>query len=250
VVTAFRYDVTVAHTRVDPVRHDVRRDGYLWFVDLDDLPRLPRALRGLARFEARDHVGDPCRTIRENVDAYLAENGIDLGGGRITMLAGARSLGYVFNPLSLFWCHDGDGVLRGVVAEVHNTYRQAHRYLLRPDGAGRAEAVKAFFVSPFNPVDGFYRMSVPEPGERLSLAITLHRPEGRPFTTSVRGARRPATTAAVIGVALRRPLETYRVRAAITAHGIALWRKGLRVQPRPADPRRGDHPGALQPGGL
>jgi cyclopropane fatty-acyl-phospholipid synthase-like methyltransferase/DUF1365 family protein len=231
-VVTWLYDVEISHVRAEPVRHDVRHRSYLWFVDLDDLPD-----HGvLARFEARDHLGDPAASLRANIDAFLAEHGIDLRGGRITMLANARSFGYVFNPLSLFWCHDPAGELTCVIAEVHNTYGQRHRYLLRPDDAGRAETGKQFYVSPFYPVDGYYRMNVPEPGERLAITITLHRPGGRPFTASVRGTRRTANRRARVGVALRHPLETWRVRALITKHGIALWRKGLPVQPRPTHP--------------
>jgi cyclopropane-fatty-acyl-phospholipid synthase len=226
------YEVDVAHVRAAPVRHDVRHRSYLWFVDLDDLPRHGR----LASFRAADHLGDPHRTLRENVDAYLAANGVDLHGGRITMLTGARSLGYVFNPLTLFWCHDRTGAVVCVVAEVHNTYGQRHRYLLRPDDAGRAEVAKEFYVSPFYPVDGYYRMSVREPDERLAVTITLHRPNSPPFTASVRGVRRPATRRAVVATALRHPFETWVVRALITKHGIALWRKGLPVRVRPPHP--------------
>ena len=226
------YEVDIAHVRADPVRHDVRRSSYLWFVDVDDLPRhWP-----LARFVAADHLGDPQRTIRYNVESYLAEHGIELGGGRITMLANARSLGYVFNPLTLFWCHDRSGEVVAVIAEVHNTYAQRHRYLLRPDDAGRVDTAKQFYVSPFHPVDGYYRMSLPEPGETLAITITLHRPDSRPFTASVRGVRRPATRRAVLSATLRHPLETWLLRASITAHGIRLWRKGLPVQPRPPHP--------------
>ena len=116
------YEVEIRHVRADPVRHDVRHRSHLWFVDLDRLPRLPRGLGWLARFEARDHLGDPHRSLRANLDEYLAEHGIDLHGGRITMLANPRSFGYVFNPLSLFWCHDRDGEIVCVIAEVHNTY--------------------------------------------------------------------------------------------------------------------------------
>ena len=93
------------------------------------------------------------------------------------MLTNARSLGYVFNPLTLYWCHDRCGCeLVCVVAEVHNTYKQRHRYLLRTDDAGRVDTAKEFYVSPFYPVDGSYRMSLPEPGEQLAITITLHRP--------------------------------------------------------------------------
>jgi cyclopropane fatty-acyl-phospholipid synthase-like methyltransferase/DUF1365 family protein len=230
------YDVEIVHVRAEPVHHEVRQSSYQWFVDLDDLPTLPRPVRALARFESRDHLGSTDRTLRQNLDDYLAENGIDLQGGRITMLANARSLGYVFNPLSLFWCHGADGELVCVVAEVHNTYGGRHRYLMQTDDAGRAETEKQFYVSPFYPVDGFYRMSLPEPGERLSITVTLHRPGQRPFTASVRGVRRAATTRAVLWTALSRPAETWRVRASITRHGVALWRKGLPVVPRTPAP--------------
>jgi cyclopropane fatty-acyl-phospholipid synthase-like methyltransferase/DUF1365 family protein len=241
VVTNRLYEVDIAHVRSTPMRYEVHHRSYQWYVDLDDLPRLPRPLRVLARFQSRDHVGDPQLSLRENLDAYLAAQGIDLHGGRITMLANARSLGYVFNPLSLFWCHDANGDLVCVVAEVHNTYRQRHRYLLRTDDAGRAEVDKQFYVSPFYPVDGYYRMSVREPDEQLAVTVTLHRPNDRPFTASVRGVAIPATTGAVLRAVLRHPLETLVIRAAITAHGLRLWRKGLPVQPRPPRPSTEEH---------
>jgi cyclopropane fatty-acyl-phospholipid synthase-like methyltransferase/DUF1365 family protein len=217
------FDVDIRHVRTDPLRHDVRHRGHLWFVDLDDLPRHAP----LASFP-------PAATIRAEVEGFLRGHDVDLHGGRITMLCNARSLGYVFNPLTVFWCHDRSGALECVVAEVHNTYGQSHRYLLRTDDAGRAETEKQFYVSPFYPVDGFYRMSLPEPtAERLALTITLHRPGSAPFTASVRGVGRPATRRAVVQAVARRPLETYGVRADITRHGISLWRKGLPVQARP-----------------
>ncbi|MDT4997048.1 MAG: uncharacterized protein QOD45_1116, partial [Pseudonocardiales bacterium] len=224
-------DVQIRHVRTDPVRHDVRSRSYLWLVDVDELPRLRWPLGGLARFRAGDFLGDPALSIRENADTFLAEHGIDLRGGRITLLANPRSLGYSFNPLSVFWCHDPDGTLACVIAEVHNTYGAGHRYLLRPEGADPVDTEKLLYVSPFYPVDGYYRISVPEPDERVAITVTLHRPGERPFSASVRGAVRPATPMTIARTLARRPVETWRVRAAITAHGLALWRKGLPVAP-------------------
>ncbi len=186
----------------------------------------------LAAFNAADHLGDADRTIRENVDAFLAESGIDLHGGRITMLAQPRNLGYVFNPLTLFWCHDPSGEVVCVVAEVHNTYGGRHAYLVQPDERGGAETAKALYVSPFYPVDGFYRMSVPEPGEQLAINVTLHRPQGKPFVASVRGLARPFRTSVLLRFAVRYPLSTYLVRVGIVWHGIRLYLKGLPVMPR------------------
>ena len=147
-------------------------------------PRAAAALRPLAGFTAADHLGDPDGTLRGNVERYLATQDIDLDGGRITMLASARVFGHVFNPLSLFWCHDAAGELRCVVAEVHNTYGERHCYLLETDDAGRATVPKAFYVSPFNDVDGQYRMKLPEPAERLAVSIVLEREGQKPFVAT------------------------------------------------------------------
>ena len=157
------YECRITHTRLAPLRNVFTYRTYQWLVDLDHLPRPGRFLRLLAGFDSRDHLGDPQRPIRDNLDRFLMSQGIDTGGGRVVMLAHARVLGYVFNPLTVYWCHRPDGALACVVAEVHNTYRQRHAYLLRPDERGRAQTPKEFYVSPFYPVDGGYRMSLPEP---------------------------------------------------------------------------------------
>jgi cyclopropane fatty-acyl-phospholipid synthase-like methyltransferase/DUF1365 family protein len=223
------YDVDIVHHRQTPVIHRVRQRGHMWFVDIDRLPCVPL----LARFDSADHAGDPAHSIRANVDTFLAEHGVDLDGGQVTMLAQARSLGYVFNPLSLFWCHAPSGALVCVIAEVHNTYGQRHRYLVFPDDRGGAVTSKEFYVSPFYPVDGYYRMSLPEPDERLAITITLHRPDGKPFTASVRGVRRTAGPGNALAAAVRQPLATYRTRLQIARHGMALYLKGLPVIARP-----------------
>jgi DUF1365 family protein len=231
-VTAL-YDTTITHLRTTPVRHRFSYRSYCWLVDLDDLPRLPRLLGPLARFEARDHVGDPGATLRANLDTLLAGHGIDLAGGRILMLANARVLGYSFNPISVFWCHARDETLRCLVVEVHNTYGGRHAYLVETDARGRAAVAKQLYVSPFNPVDGEYRLSLPEPHERLRLVVTLHRPGAAPFVASVRGLRRPVTAAAVLRAGIRVPAAPLLGMARIRLQGLRLWRRGLPVQPRP-----------------
>ena len=221
------YEVTISHGRAAPLRNVFRYRSYLWLVDLDHLPRVP----WLARFRARDHLGDPRASIRANLEAFLAARGVDLGGGRVTMLTQARVLGYVFNPLTVYWCHRPDGTLACVVAEVHNTYRQRHAYLL--PGA-RAEVPKQFYVSPFYPVDGRYRMSLPEPDATLALSVRLDRPDGHSFAASVRGQAVPATARALLAAIVRYPWSTAAVSARIRWQGVRLYLRGLPVIPRPA----------------
>ncbi|MFF7442103.1 DUF1365 domain-containing protein [Streptomyces sp. NPDC008122] len=232
----------ITHTRSIPMRHAFRHHTYLWCVDLDRLPVLPRPVRPLARFDARDHFTGDSATIRAGLDAYLATHGIDLDGGRVTMLAHARVLGFVFNPLSVYWCHDRKGSLVCVVAEVHNTYGQRHCYLLRTNEADEAETAKEFYVSPFFAVEGRYRMRLPLPGDRLRLAVHLDHAEGRAFTAVVLGRRRPATVPALLSAAVRRPWSTAAVWAGIRRHGTALLLRGLPVHRRPPSAQQEDTP--------
>jgi cyclopropane-fatty-acyl-phospholipid synthase len=228
------YDVEIKHLRTDPIRHGFSYSAQAWVIDLDSVPTLPRGLRRLAGFRSEDHVGASGSSIRANIEAVLTEHGVDTNGGRIVTMASPRVLGYTFNPLSLHWCHSTDGNLAAVVAEVHNTYGERHCYVIHPDDAGRADVEKAFYVSPFYPVDGTYRMSVPEPDDRLAVTLTLHREGERPFVASIRGERRSSEV--TLWRALLTPLATRAVMFRIKRHGITLWLKGLRPSPRPIHP--------------
>ncbi len=233
------YRCAITHVRTGPARRSFTYGSYLWLTDLDKPPLVPLALRPLARFRVRDHFGDPgAQSIRANVDAYLKRSGIDTGGGRVLMLTGARVLGYVFNPLTVYWCHDRAGGLAAVLAEVHNTCRQRHVYLLRPDSLGRSEADKAFYVSPFLPVAGRYRLSLPEPGASLRLAVTLRVGESPVLVAGVRGTRRPATAWRLIGYSLRFPWAPMRVTLLIRWQAILLLARRLPRYPRPGRPAR------------
>ncbi|MEU1225644.1 DUF1365 domain-containing protein [Streptomyces sp. NPDC005828] len=228
------YETEVAHTRVAPLRYALRHRTYLWLVDLDDLPVLPPPLRPLARFDPSDHFDGDAPTLRAGLEACLAAHGVADADGRVLMLAHARVLGHVFNPLTLYWCHDRAGRPRCVVAEVHNTYGGRHTYLLHPDARGRAVTAKEFYVSPFLDVEGAYRMRLPLPGDRLDLTVQLRHADGsRPLTATVRGTRRPARPSTLLAAAVRHPWSTASVSLGIRRHGIRLYLKGLRVRPRP-----------------
>ncbi|MFJ6441906.1 DUF1365 domain-containing protein [Streptomyces sp. NPDC091649] len=227
------YPCAITHVRTRPGTYAFRHRTYLWLIDPDRPPRLPRLLRPLARFEARDHFGGTAPTVRAGLERFLRSRDVELGDGTVTMLTQARVFGHVFNPITVYWCRRADGTPLCVVAEVHNTYGERHGYLLYPDGSDRAATDKEFYVSPFFPVDGGYRMRLPEPGVRLDLSIRLERGGSRPFTATVRGVRRPATPRELVRLALRHPLSTVLVSAAIRLHGIRLLLRGLPVRPRP-----------------
>jgi predicted NAD/FAD-binding protein/DUF1365 family protein len=226
------YRTTIRHTRRKPFARTFENTSRTWLVDLDDLPDHGP----LGTFEARDHLGDPDRPIRANVEAFLARQGVQLRGGRILMAANARALGYCFNPISVFWCLDGDGHQVATVVEVHNTYGDRHAYLVHPDERGRATTPKAMYVSPFHGTDGTYDLAVPLPGDRLHIAVALRTDAGTDagavFSASLTGTRTTegpwrAAPAAIRGALL------------IRTHGIWLWARRLPIRPRPRHHQEG-----------
>ncbi|HEX6356163.1 DUF1365 domain-containing protein [Actinophytocola sp.] len=227
----FRSGVVILYTaRLTHVRHQivVRRFTHrvrLWLVDLDHLPK-----SNYLSFRAADHLGSPNRSIRANLTAWLDSAGIT-APARVQMLTAPRSFGYVFNPLTVYWCFDANGTPLCVVAEVHNTYGERHCYLLKPDEQWRAVVDKEFYVSPFFEVSGHYRMRLPPPDERLALTVALRQDGAPAFTATLVGRRHgPATRALELGYAFS--LLPHRVRVLIQRHGVALWLRRLRVVPR------------------
>lgn len=225
---------TVRHAREEALSHRFAHRAHLWLVDVDALPD-----HGvLARFDVADHLGDPQKSLRENVVHFVAsQEGDDMAVGieRIVMLAAARVAGYVFDPLSVFWCFAADGRLRCVVAEVHNTYGERHAYVLRPDAQGRAETDKEFYVSPFFDVSGRYTMTFALTNESVDVSVELYRgsSEHAAFRASFAGTAVPATRRALLRTSLAQPLMPQRVTALIRWHGIGLWLRRLPIVPRP-----------------
>ena len=222
------------HRSGTAVRHAFRHNVYQWLVDLDALPVQPWYLRPFAGFSASDHLGDPALSIKANVERYLSLDGVALGeSSRIIMLANARVLGHVFDPLSVFWCFDARTALVCIVAEVHNTYGERHVYLLHPDPSGIARADKAFHVSPFFDVSGRYEMRFELSPKVVSNTVILRREGTVAFAATFRGRPTPATRMAVVLQLIRRPLMPHQVSALIRMHGIWLWLRRLPVLRRP-----------------
>jgi DUF1365 family protein len=226
----------VHHTRHRPLVHAFTHRHTHWLVDLDDVPRLPSWLRPLASFRGEDHLaGNPgLGALRANVLRVLHREGVDTDRvHRVVMLAHARVLGHVFDPMSAFWCLDEDDRVVAVLVEVHNTYGGRHAYVLRPDATGDDEVEKEFYVSPFNDVEGRYAIRVRLSASTVAVAIRLRVGDEPLVTATVTGEPRPATRRAVLATALRHPLMPQRVTALIRVHGIWLWLRRLPVRPRP-----------------
>lgn len=229
------YRTRVTHLRRAPVHHYFELNSYSWYVDLDELPRLPVGLRSFARFDACDHFGGvPGDTLRACVDTFLSARGIHLGGGRVTALLQPRVLGFAFNPLSLYWCHDSHGVVRHVVAEVRNIHGEWYAYVMAPDGPNPAMVRKRFYASPFNGVDGYYLVRAPRPDGDLDVTISLHRENQPAIVSTLRGTRRPATVAQVLRLQLTKPMAPQMIALGLRVQGLVLRARRVPVTRRAA----------------
>ena len=150
------------------------------------------------------------------------------------MLAHARVLGHAFDPMTAFWCFAGDGALRAVLVEVHNTYGGRHAYVLRPDADGRAAHRQGLPRLAVQRRRGGVRHPLPPDARTGSgVAIRLLVGDEPLVTASVTGAPRAATPPTVVSTVVRHPLMTQRVSGLIRVHGIWLWLRRLPVRPRP-----------------
>lgn len=237
------YPVLVTHTRTRPRAHRLRYRAAFLLVDVEAMPKLRLLSRNRANlFSLRaEDYGAGARDLAGYVRGVLAEAGLGAAGARIRLLTMPRCLGYGFNPLSLYLCADATGALRAVLYEVNNTFGQRHNYLVAVDPADgsplRHSCDKAFFVSPFMDMELRYRFSLHAPDEALGLHIAVEDADGVLLRATMAGRRRALTDAALLGMACRLPFLGLKVIAAIHWEALKLWRKGLRLRPRPDAPR-------------
>ena len=249
---AVLYRARVMHRRrVAPLYRFVYGVFYV-LLDIDRLAESARRHRlfsynrfNLFSFYDRDHGVAP-GALRAWVDATLAQRGLRLHGGRVRVLCMPRMFGYVFNPLSLFYCEDGDGVLRAVIAEVCNTFGERHCYVLDAQGRELAwetpqHVAKTFHVSPFFAVEGGYRFQLRAPGEGVRVAIGVYNADGPLLDTVLSGQRRPFSSRSIALSVARMPWATLKVVAAIHWQALKIWLRGARYHPKPEPPIQESH---------
>lgn len=241
----------VMHKRLRPFVHRFTYRVVSFLVDLDELPALDRRLPlfahnrfGLFSFHDRDHGPRDGSPLRPWIERQLAEAGIDIAGGPVRILCFPRLWGYVFNPLSVWFCSHPEQGLRAILYEVSNTFGETHGYLIpvapgtEPGAPIHQACDKGFYVSPFIEMRSHYRFRLREPDERLSLLIRQRVPEGEILLASLNGRRRALSGGTLARAALAHPLMTLKVIVAIHWEALHLWRKGARFRRRPAAPSR------------
>ncbi len=243
------YRGTLRHRRFEPRAHAFTYELFMVLLDIDRIPDLMRVspLAGCNRFawasfDDRDHLGDPTQPLRERLRGDAAAHGIVLPDGPIYLLTHLRYLGYAFNPVSFFYCGDGQGHVAAILAEVSNTFGDRRHYWLwdgnrQPSGGGlRFRVPKTLHVSPFMAMGLDYTFAFTPPGDRLVAHMnTLD--GGRPFfDATLRLTREPWSGRALHRALARHPWMTAKVIGAIHWEALRLYLKKVPVHHRPAPP--------------
>ncbi len=230
------YTGTLMHARRAPVRNVFRYPVSYWLLDLDELPELERRLRHLSvnrrnvvSLRDSDHF-DGTAPLKQAVLDLVGDPSIE----RVLMLTQPRVLGYVFNPVSFFWCYRGDDSLACVVAELNNTFGERLPEVLRGPTL-RYEQRKRLHVSPFFGLDQSYEYAFSQPGDEVWARIHVRDDDGsRPLTAVLHGRRRELTNHSLAMLLLRFPLQPLQVIALIHWQALRLWLRRVPFHRKPA----------------
>lgn len=237
----------VMHSRLRPRRNRFVYRVFFVRVRIDCIEALRGPLFSLDRWNLfslhwRDHGARDGSELEPWIRRLLAREGLDSADGEIWLQTFPRMLGYVFNPVSFWLCHDRAGALRAVLCEVSNTFGEHHNYLLvhpdqRPILPGdRLTARKVFHVSPFCEVEGRYRFQFDLDGGTCAVRIDYDDARGPLLATAVRGRSQALTTRGLVRAFFGYPWMTLAVILRIHWQALRLWAKGVPFFTRPLPP--------------
>ena len=235
---------TVHHRRLRPREHAFSYPSLFLMLPMRSLrerpaPGLARNRRGWLAFHDADH-GDGRADALAWLDETLAANGVSDAQGEVWLQTYPRMLGYVFKPVSFWYCHRADGSLAAVVVEVNNTFGERHVYLLDGPAVGwgrELRARKVFHVSPFCRTDGVYRFRFVRTAERIVARVDHDDAQGALLQTSISGQFDALTPASARAACLRSPLATLAVIARIHWQALRLALKRVPFFTKPSPPR-------------
>jgi uncharacterized protein len=243
------YRADVMHARLKPFGHRFNYKVFNLLIDIADLKSAGKqsALFSVNRFNLLsfhevDHASKDSPALKTYIDDLLAEAGLNQTPSRVLLLCYPRLLGFVFNPISVYFCYDKNEILTACIYEVRNTFGQRHTYVAKvedgelSDAGLRQTRTKLFHVSPFVGMDAAYEFRVLPPGEKVRVRI-LETENGDPLlSATIIGTQKPLTSAAIITECIRAPLMTLKVVAGIHYEALKLWLKGARYHSVPAAP--------------
>lgn len=232
------YETTIMHHRLSPKTHKFSYRFFSFYLDLDELDVLSRKIRlfswnkgNVYALYDRDHMQIPGNSIKGSVMAYLREQGIDLTGGRVMMLAYLRTFGYVFNPVTFYYCFDKNNIPVCVIPEIGNTFGELKPFFIGEDhlreGKFTDRQDKYYYISPFTRLDDQLDFKLTIPGDKLNVRIDTSREGQKVILTSMVGNKRALTNRNILWFTVKFPLITLKVITLIHWHAFLLWMKKI-----------------------
>ncbi|MBS0242132.1 MAG: DUF1365 domain-containing protein [Proteobacteria bacterium] len=240
------YEGTVVHKRLAPRQHGFAYRVFALCLDLDELTTIDRELRvfshnrrNLLSLRDRDLGAEGPEPVADKARRLLARCGLSEFASRIELLCYPRLLGYVFNPLSVYFCRDANGDVGAVIYEVSNTFSERKSYVIPVLGSATSisqSCAKEMYVSPFTGASGSYGFHCIAPAESVVVGVNFREGATPVLKTHFRGDRRPLTDQSLIGLVARHPMMTLKIIGAIHVEAARLWAKGVPLVPRHTSP--------------
>ena len=228
------YNGLVTHTRFKPVKHYLKYKTFSLFLDLDEIEELDKINPifsfnkfNIFSFYNKDHGDRDGNCLKKWVISNLKKYKIEGNISKIKILCYPRIFGYVFNPLSIFYCYENDK-LKSIFYEVKNTFNEQHTYIFKiKDGEEiKQKCKKKFYVSPFMDMETFYNFKLIDPNQRLSVMIKQTDAEGTVLTATQTGDKKEFNFKQLLINFFRYPLMTLKIISSIHFEALLLWKKG------------------------
>ena len=237
-MTSSIYNGTVIHKRFKPKTHYFKYSVFSLLIDLSELDYLSKNIKffshnkfNLVSFYEKDHGNRDGSSLILWVKKNLEENNINSENVRIKLLCYPRILGYVFNPLSVFYIYDAEDKLKCILYEVKNTFGEQHTYIFKVDNDQKLyqhNCSKKFHVSPFIEMNCKYFFRLLKPGEKISVIIDQYQTNEKILYASQDGERSNFNTKELIKSYTKHPLMTFKIISAIHFEAFKLWSKGIK----------------------
>ncbi len=240
------YETNIMHCRIRPRRHRFLHKIFMFYLNLDEIDSLSRQLHlishnkaNIYNFRDDDHFEVDGLGIKEKVFKFLKKNDVILEEGKIMLLTNLRTFGYVFNPVSFYFCFDKRGMPVCVVPEIGNTFGEIKPFFIGhgnfSNGQFLSQQKKYFYISPFVKADLPMDFELNVPSEHLDIKIDDFDEQGKFLYTVMSGKRRELTNGNLLLLTLKYPLITLKVIFLIHFHALRLWLKKVPFYEKTSD---------------
>ena len=236
------YSGLVTHERYKPKKHFFSYKTFSLLIDLNEIGEIEKKIKffsynkfNILSFYNIDHGNRDGNSLVKWVKNILKKSKINFDIGKIKLLCYPRFFGYVFNPLSIFYCYDKNLKLKAILYEVKNTFNEQHTYVFRctkPANLILHKCNKKFYVSPFIEMKTHYNFRLAEPKETLSIFIKQTDADGILLSACQIGKREDISTGQLLTNFFKHPMMTIKIIMAIHFEAFRLWAKGVKYVER------------------